>query len=927
MNQFSNSSHPTTSWAGQIVGGSFIKGIYERSWYDEWQPGGGIREWNHICLALDARNNKTKLYEGGHLRFSDMYDWDSYVSFLDNKPLSLNGMLLGTHQTKQDRQVMAQYTSVNIFGRFLEDDEMKAITGCQTDMEGDYLAWSKTEWNVSGPLVDIDLIPFEEVCAPRKAKYILFPAKVSWPIAHETCGKFGGQLWAPVSDAEHREFYNHHLTIPILSEGVCTGYQAIWWGHRGKFRETGHYIVNHYSNQTVYPEGWVNGTYPFAPGWKKRFLEVKMNQTEGKDYTLEENDACFEMDMVMPYHSSAYGLTCSRTWRAYCASCVFENSTSFYVFGLCKETLLESDMFAIYQDSFGNVTYWGESDSGIVWNRKDKIWNWTMIGKPEVYATTNASLHTFMMGTHTWKLFGDTCAPDGGEKKLTFSKCFVGNTYEDLRENGRQGEFTCGDGNCITMDKRCNILADCNDGSDEKDCRTLMLEDGYAKDSIPFKVDTKGAVEKVEVNVSVDVTDVLEISEVQSKFSTKYVLILQWKDPRLNFENLKENSNLNSLTSEEKTKIWVPTVTLKNTRSNERSKNDERSVIRIIRNGKLERKGIWQLTNNRYLYKGKENPVVIERPYDTDFICDYYMAWYPFDNQRCSMVIILPGSEGDYIRLNPVNLEYIGPTDLSQYFIKNTSISRFSMKHKNSTLEGVKVDIVLGRQLLSTVLTVYVPTVLMNILGHITNFFKPFFFESIITVNLTVMLVLTTMFISVSNNLPVTAYLKMIDIWLIFNLILPFIEVLLHTYIDTLRDDTDREVNHHGTVIDVNAAVNDTTQSSSKTKSLSNNHVSPENLNTEGNQKQTPVEITFPHINEETLKKLEFSQADLYSVNEKKQNEALRNYYDDIKDSTSSEKAAQLKRMKRIANYIIPFLAICFIMIYWTIGLYVQSYL
>ena len=49
------------------------------------------------------------------------------------------------------------------------------------------------------------------------------------------------------------------------------------------------------------------------------------------------------------------------------------------------------------------------------------------------------------------------------------------------------------------------------------------------------------------------------------------------------------------------------------------------------------------------------------------------------------------------------------------------------------------------------------------------------------------MLVLTTTFINVSNNLHKTSYVKMIDIWLIFNLLLPFIEVLIHSYMDTLR--------------------------------------------------------------------------------------------------------------------------------------------
>ena len=60
------------------------------------------------------------------------------------------------------------------------------------------------------------------------------------------------------------------------------------------------------------------------------------------------------------------------------------------------------------------------------------------------------------------------------------------------------------------------------------------------------------------------------------------------------------------------------------------------------------------------------------------------------------------------------------------------------------------------------------------------------------------------MFINVSNNLPKTSYMKMVDIWLLFNLIYPFSVVLIHTYMDTLRNDDDREINHHGKSIQVN---------------------------------------------------------------------------------------------------------------------------
>ena len=55
------------------------------------------------------------------------------------------------------------------------------------------------------------------------------------------------------------------------------------------------------------------------------------------------------------------------------------------------------------------------------------------------------------------------------------------------------------------------------------------------------------------------------------------------------------------------------------------------------------------------------------------------------------------------------------------------------------------------------------------------------------------MLVLTTIFIDVSNNLPKTSYMKMVDVWLLFSLLLPFTVVLNHTYMDTLRQEEEEK--------------------------------------------------------------------------------------------------------------------------------------
>ena len=59
--------------------------------------------------------------------------------------------------------------------------------------------------------------------------------------------------------------------------------------------------------------------------------------------------------------------------------------------------------------------------------------------------------------------------------------------------------------------------------------------------------------------------------------------------------------------------------------------------------------------------------------------------------------------------------------------------------------------------------------------------------------NVTTLLVLATLFISVSNALPRTSYVKLIDIYLIFNLIIPFLEIILQTSLNLLAEDLEGE--------------------------------------------------------------------------------------------------------------------------------------
>ena len=103
--------------------------------------------------------------------------------------------------------------------------------------------------------------------------------------------------------------------------------------------------------------------------------------------------------------------------------------------------------------------------------------------------------------------------------------------------------------------------------------------------------------------------------------------------------------------------------------------------------------------------------------------------------------------------------------------------------------QGISMVVVLKRKITSEMMTTYFPSLLLTAITFATTFFKPFFFELALSVNLTTMLVMTTIFISKMEGLPPTSDIKMIDIWLVLCQIFPFAEVVLITAMEYYRKD------------------------------------------------------------------------------------------------------------------------------------------
>ena len=226
---------------------------------------------------------------------------------------------------------------------------------------------------------------------------------------------------------------------------------------------------------------------------------------------------------------------------------------------------------------------------------------------------------------------------------------------------------------------------------------------------------------------------VQEIKEIQQVLQLKFRLRMTWVDARLDFFNIKMDETMNVVSLDELNRIWLPIIIFDNTEEGQITINDGKSFATINRTGQGTGSDS-SISEDIDIYKGSENSISLSRLYNIDFFCDYDMRWYPFDAQTCFMIMKLGGGTEKLVSLAPGVLEYLGPEELTQYYVQKYSISETTLRNAN---KGLRTSITFGRRLLGTILTVYLPTVLLNVIGHATNFFKPFFFEAVVTVNLT----------------------------------------------------------------------------------------------------------------------------------------------------------------------------------------------
>ena len=600
-------------------------------------------KWIRSCFShhkMESNETQLRLVIDGSLisedKFVDYdYNYDRFelITGNDNWNIMFRGMA----------------TDVNMFSTALTKERMKEMTvgqgGESCGQAGDFISWPKTLndpfWTIEDTATMLELDKdFHSPCRKMSSLNIfIMDGLHRHQDCMQHCQKLGQGRSPRANDLQQWQAMLSELEVITTKANfirILSGF-LIWLSVTegdpgGRLARLSHWpttevIVDQgevllVANETVWRD--------YYTGARADVLSLRESLSGGEmlDDVEQYNCMLLEFDLWGPIWRES---SCVQSHVG--CLCEYARDPVVTLRGLClplyEERAVDSMFFPLQNRSDPSAFHWqGNRHSTLILDASDKTWRLNSTAS-QVRAVSNAPLLSFGLGLHMWEVSSDTWCNKNKQSYTTWLK-FTG--------CDQSGEFTCHDGQCISMEKRCNQVPNCRDKSDEMECQLIVLKNGYNKNVPPISV-RSGAddtIVPVAVNISITLMKVVEIEEVDHSIHLQFRINLQWRENRVKYQNLKEKASLNALTNADISQLWLPLVIYDNTDQKESTRLGETwewvTRVSVVKEGNFIRSGIDEV-DEAEIFEGAENTLIMTQTYTWEFQCKYKLKQYPFDTQ------------------------------------------------------------------------------------------------------------------------------------------------------------------------------------------------------------------------------------------------------------------------------------------------------
>ena len=380
--------------------------------------------WYHVCINIDTIKRSMDTAINGKVVSKGVKLGEGVA---EEMPSTMQGKLVvgkwNYTFTGKEEQFLWSVTNFQIF-KGSDSVDLAILTKDLCKRRGDILAWETMRWKVEGDKMEEVEERAEEVCSqPTTYKLLLSDAKEQQE-AISTCDKLGhGSMVEAASNEEIKE---------VVRWVVASHWQAkcpTIWTPLTDQRQEGIFksLVS----------GKVHDNLAWGPG------QPNGDTTENSVRIVAETQLLEDIEST----------------KSDCFVCRLHKSFAAQLRGGCKAAKLER-LFFLRNTEDGELVYEGWWGSRIIYNKVSSQWEAFHHTSPlSTLATINASAGSFLLGRHLWSFEKDDlqCSTTYSSM-MSLTGCNV-------------TEFSCKQGSCVPMAERCDGRTDCEDGSDEEECR------------------------------------------------------------------------------------------------------------------------------------------------------------------------------------------------------------------------------------------------------------------------------------------------------------------------------------------------------------------------------------------------------------------------------------------------------------------------
>ncbi|KAG0716079.1 Neuronal pentraxin-1 [Chionoecetes opilio] len=668
-----------------------------------------LGRWRRACLVGVRGHNHTIYLDGVSLR---SWPWTTEPCLLPGGALVLGqdqDLLMGGYSAHQSFR--GSVTEMNIWRRALTRRSIQLLESCEAvdAQAGDWVSWGDASWNPIGRYQTSTTGP----CQATSDSLVFFNIRSTYKKATEILEIMGLELYLPRDQTDADQLQEKML----LYGNNCLN-DAM----------QGHSV-------------WIRGYFNFSSKhWQDAKTGVRLA------FNLKRRKRTYESSRGAVQVGNKLWITDSTGNDNCFAGFLPKKEPIFYLRGMKFSRLpgKHSNAFILSQTMSKYLYFRGLQHFTIEYNSEQ----WILADK------FNKTLAVYVskglpVGRHSWIVYGDE-RYGGRDENLTLSTC-------------SPDHFTCDDASCVKMSHRCDLVSDCKDWSDERNCDIVLAPPGYLRSLPPSP----------SLNINIDIClDVIGVNLREMKFVLDLVLELNWYDSHVGYRNLRPIHRSNIVaTNEDDCPLWQPIVAVAPTYSFAYQK----SSVMVMRQADGVIKG------DDTVFEGRENSLRKMVQLQPIVRCNFNLLLFPWDVQVCSFNITVVNIHARGMKFSRSSRAvYTDGLVLEEYVLNNMTL----LLGKDGNTAGIKL--VLQRRYQKYLWNTFLPSASLLIIGYGTLFLPVEPFNDRGTMSLTALLVLVALYTDSLDILPTIPYNTHTDVWYIFSI--AFLGFIIATHLYTSTD-------------------------------------------------------------------------------------------------------------------------------------------